>query len=315
MRRKTTFSLEPYYPESKRRFMSIDFDVVVGGDIYNPINPVLQTLPVKKIDYGKLFTYAFRRFGLPNAGSDGYKEIANWYLKTPLPDLLLIIRPTPLEEPHFSIRFCVPEELSMAYHHWERADIDAWNQRKLDWAEKQGLPEWMPALTAKYAEEMMPGATWRDLYMGYIIMKEPHSNHTPEGDPELLEFAAKVAKFREIESCPGFRKREPDLSLWSNDDPKKPLAFAAIKAIADLKTGVRVRDTAINAFGKMADGEGQVVNEPEGAGNTLGPMFNDAPDECIELQTAAHKLGGGHYKAGLNQILNLIKEDIQKSKH
>lgn len=289
--------------------MAIDFDVVMGDHIFQPINPVLQTLPVKELDYGKLFTYAFRRFGLPNAGSDGYKEIANWYLKTPHPDLLLIIRPTPLEEPHFSIRFRVPEELSMACHHWNRVDINAWTQRKLDWAEKQGLPEWIPALTAKFAKEMMPGATWRDLYLGYIIMMEPYPDRTPSGDPELLEFAAKVAKFSDIEPRPAWRERNPDLDQWADDDPKKPLAFAAIDALADLKTGVRVRDMAINAFGKMADGEGQVVDEAAGSGNTLGLMFNAAPDESVALQDAARKIGKGNYKAGLNQILKLIERD------
>lgn len=306
--KKTTFSLQPHYDATSRRLMGIDFDVFMGDDIYHPTNPVFEALPVKEIDYGKLFTYAFRRFGLPNAGSDSYKEIANWYLKTSNPDLLLIIRPTPLKEPGFSIKFCVPEALAFACRGWERAPIDAWHQRKLDWAEQQGLPEWIPKLTAEFAEKMMPNATWRDLYLGYIVMMEPQPDRTPSSDPALLEFAARVAKYKEIEPYPAWRKRSPELAQWADDDPLKPLAYAAIEALADLNTGVRVRDMAINAFGEMDDdGEGMVVNEPEGAGMTLGYMFNQAPEESVELQIAARKLGSGDFKAGLKCILDLIE--------
>jgi hypothetical protein len=72
------FFLEPHYATRRMQLHGIRFDVIKGEDVYHPRNPVLETLPVKEIDYGKLFTYAFRRFGLPNKGSDGYKDIAEW---------------------------------------------------------------------------------------------------------------------------------------------------------------------------------------------------------------------------------------------
>jgi hypothetical protein len=301
--------------------MGLEFDVVVGEDIYHPRNPVYESLPAKEIDYGRLFTYAFRRFGLPNAGSDGYKEIANWFLTTPHPDLLLILRPTPLPGPEFSIKFYVPEELAFACRGWERADIDAWLQRKLDWVEKQGLPDWLPQITDRYAREMCPGATWREFYLGCIILYEPRetkwNSSITSGQKEeedelkkaLTEFAARCSEYRNIEPCPAFRKRDPELEQWAEDDPLKPLAYAAIEAIADLNTGVRVRDTAINAFGMMADGEGRVVNEPSGAGNTVGLMFNNAPHESVQMQRAAYRVGGGDYKAGLKHILELVETE------
>lgn len=309
------FSLEPFYAGRSMRIIGINFDVIEGADIYHPRNSVLETLPAKEIDYGKLFTYTFRRFGLPNKGSDGYKDIAEWIFKTPHPDLFLILRPTPLEEPQFSIHFSAEEGISLAVHKWERADVDAWFERKLDWAEKQGLPDWMPDVVHQFAEEFkVPDATWRDVYRSYLVMLEPSPHHqlTDKREKAFVEFAAQVSKYKEIEPCPQFRKRNADLSLWADDDPLKPLALAAIEALADLKTGVRVRDMAINAFGRMEDGEGQVVNEPESAGNTVGPMFNSAPEQSIELQILARKLGNGDYGAGLSAILKLAGNDEQE---
>lgn len=302
------FSLEPFYAERVMQLVAIAFDVVKGDDIYHPINPVFQTsLPVNEIDYGKLFTYAFRRFGMPNKPWDGYKDIAEWILKTPHPDLFLLLRPAPCKDPHFSIMFSASEEVFLACKKWERVDLDAWIERKLDWVEKQGLPDWMPEYVRQYAEIEFPGATWRDFYRGYLVLFESPRYREPEDESKkaFSEFALRAKEFKKIEPSPDFRERSFDLSQWADDDPLKPLAIAAIEALTDLKTGVRVRDTAINAFGRMKDGEGPVVNEPESAGKTVGLMFNQSPRECIAIQSEGRRLGNGDYKAGLSKILEL----------
>jgi len=46
-------------------------------------------------DYASLFVYMFRRFGIPENGSDPYKEIACWYLTTPDPAVALMVSPRP----------------------------------------------------------------------------------------------------------------------------------------------------------------------------------------------------------------------------
>ena len=46
-------------------------------------------------DYASLFVYMFRRFGMPENGSDDYKEIACWYLTTPDPAVGLMVSPRP----------------------------------------------------------------------------------------------------------------------------------------------------------------------------------------------------------------------------
>jgi len=50
---------------------------------------------MQKVEYGPLFVYMYRRFGVPQRGSDCYKEIANWYLSTPDDAVALCVSPRP----------------------------------------------------------------------------------------------------------------------------------------------------------------------------------------------------------------------------
>jgi hypothetical protein len=152
----TPFRLTPFkwhYPSAGLRFAAIEFDCD-SEDIFNPPNVVLDTLPLKNLPYGNLFTYCFRRFGNPNKPSDPYKDIASWLLTTPHPNMILTIRPSLCEESHFSIHFAASEDLASNARAFERRELDAWIARKLDWVEARGLPEWMPSLVKHYAEEI-----------------------------------------------------------------------------------------------------------------------------------------------------------------
>jgi hypothetical protein len=278
------------------------------------VDPVLNTLPAKELDYGHLFAYCFRRFGFPNVSSDSYKDIAQWLLTTPHRDMILCVRPSVLPEPHFSLFFQTSRELATACTAWERADVDAWIERKLDWAEAQGLPEWMDEFLASFQKHQWPAATWRDAYCGYIAMFTPragnsagHSRKTDKDEDEhqklMTAFAAKVAEYELIEPRPAFRKRSTVVSEWSSADPKKPLALAAIDALRDLQTGVRIRDAAINAYGRLEDGETNVVCEADSAGSGVGDMINQAPEESAELFQFISRLGDRNVQTGISRLL------------
>lgn len=310
--------VKPKYGAPSSHIMGITFDVE-SENIFEPRNPVLESLPTPKIDYGHLFTYCFRRFGYPNGASDSYKDIAQWNLTTPHKDMVLIVRPSVLPEPHFNIFFAVPQELFWACMNWERAELDAWWKRKLDWAEKQGLPDWIPEFLADYQASMFPKATWRDMYRGHIVFHEPRKDGEPgpsirarsaermKIDAMFTEFATKVAGYKDIEARPGFRKRPATLEDWDQNDPLKPLAKAAIVALSDLSTPVRIRDAAINAFGESEYLEG-TVNETASAGRAFGTMLNQAPVQTGELGRFAFDLGKGNFKVGLKKVLRLAKQ-------
>lgn len=311
------FNLRLYRPPQCGKWSLVGLDFQIHAEpIFEHKDPVLKTLGVDTLDYGHLFAYCFRRFGFPNMGSDSYKDIAQWFLTTPRTDLVLCVRPSVCEESHFSIHFRTTPENERACRNWERKDIEAWTDRKLDWIEAQGLPEWLPSLVASYAEQMQPGANWRDCYRGYIVMFTPregdfHSPFKSEAEAEhhrlLTGFASRAAGYEKIEPRTEFRKRSMTVAEWPEDDPMKPLAEAAIEALRDLKTGVRVRDAAINAFGVMDDGF-DAVEEPECAGLGTANLINEAPNESVELYQIISRLGEHDLRVGIKRLIELAKE-------
>lgn len=63
---------------------------------------VLEDSPLKEVTYATLFTYMYRRFGIPPLGGDDYKDLCGgWMLKTPSPSLLVMVTPS-LSGPYFS---------------------------------------------------------------------------------------------------------------------------------------------------------------------------------------------------------------------
>jgi hypothetical protein len=317
------FSLALYRPHlglaDKLKLSPVEFQIYTDN-LNEHIDPVLGALPSQVLDYGHLFTYCFRRFGYPNWGSDSYKDIAQWFLTTPNPDLVLCIRPSVLPEPHFSIHFLTSPELGEAARNWERLDVDAWTERKLDWLEAQGLPDWMPELLASFREQFSwLDATWRDVYRSYIAMFTPREDSSvkldggrdqTEDQKQLTSFAVMVDAYKAIEPRPAFRKRNQDISQWVSDDPLEPLARAAIEALGDLATGVRVRDAAINAYGVLPyDAYVDVVDEPAVAGLGVADMINVAPEESVEIYQLARRLGDGDMKIGLSKLLKLAQAD------
>lgn len=316
-----TFSLSPYRsratPGETMRLVSLDFQIYTD-DLNEHLDPALAALPSPNLDYGALIAYCLRRFGFPNRGSDSYKDIAAWWLTTPHPDLILCICPSVLPEAYFSIRWLTSSELGTAARNWERQDVDAWVDRKLDWVEAQGLPAWMPEFLESFQSQQWPGATWRDAYRAYICMFAPREGRTvdPEGgrgqtesQAKLSAFAAMVEGYRAIEPRPSFRKRSLALSQWPSGDPLKPLAEAAIEALRDLATGVRVRDSAINAYGVLLDDTDEsIVEEPESAGLGVGDMINRAPQESVEIYQLASRLGEGDLQVGLARLLEIASQ-------
>ena len=64
----------------------------MGGMVW-PGNFVEETLG--PIEFGTLFAYMFRRFGVPEIGSDPHKELANWYITTTDKHVALCVSPRP----------------------------------------------------------------------------------------------------------------------------------------------------------------------------------------------------------------------------
>lgn len=90
-----------------------------------------------EVDFAQAFAYLFRRFGPPNAGSDGYKEICQYILVTPHPKLWLtvMIRPS-----GGMFGYVMPEAFSWAVHEEYRASLEAWHAAFKTWRLERGIP-------------------------------------------------------------------------------------------------------------------------------------------------------------------------------
>ncbi len=287
----------------RRQCAHIDF----YGENFGDPSPVFSLFP-KTIDYGHLFAYLFRRFGYPNVGWDDYKNLVCYMLTTPLPNLFMRITPYVGDDVDLSFQFIATDADRKAVRLWEDADRIAWESRRLDWVEARGLPAWMPEWVEKCNEAVqrdfgVPVTTWRDslhwaeMYLGH--------NRAPEGQfPEVVGFLKSMGEFPEAK--PGIRRRIGNVSEWADHDPLKALAEAAIAAMKDLSRPVRVRDCAINAYGR-ADELPRQLKEPPVAGWPAGWLYNDHFKDMVDIGNAALKLGKGNMKRGLKKILAFVE--------
>lgn len=298
-----------------KRWSPLDFrsyiDAGVTQDSFS--DPVIATVCGDEIDYGRLFAYCFRRFGYPDRGWDGYKQLARYCLTTPHPDLLLEITPSISNTASFSLRFLVPWDLFRSVEDYARRDRMAWAQRSLDWAEQQGLPDWMEEWVGVFNTEYraafpkVPVAeNWRQAVDFMFPLGEKGTRP--------YEMTSRVAAFRnqlhsdyeKIEPWPAYYERPTDWQTWNDDDPLKPLAQAAIVSLEDLRTPVGVRDGAVNAFGTVEDGRKGAKSAPS-AGYPSGSLGNAAPEEFAELHGLILKFGKGNAKRGIKKVMDLVR--------
>lgn len=96
-----------WHSENTKEKHTRTWDTAMGGFVWTE-----DFMPdeIKTMEYGPLFAYMYRRFGVPEYGSDSHKEIANWYVTTPDPSVSLCVSPRPSGVEHsfgFSIDMSV----------------------------------------------------------------------------------------------------------------------------------------------------------------------------------------------------------------
>lgn len=275
-------------------------------------NPIVKSVIGDEIDYGKLFAYLFRRFGYPNRGWDDYKELVTYYLTTPHPGMVLEITPYVGGTSAISLRFLVETSTSYAIEAYAQRHRNEWKVRSLDWAEAQGLPDWMQEWVRIYNTEYraafpdVPLAeNWRQTVNFYFPLGEEGTN-AYELTNRVVQFREKLhADFSEIEPYPPFYYRPSNLAECNDDDPIKPFVAAAIDALKDLRTPVGVRDQAIDVFGEVEFGRSNAKCAAS-AGYPSGALGNAAPQEFAELHTLILKLGKSNVKRGIAKVMDAI---------
>lgn len=294
------------------RYVGLSFSFYTAESGF--INPVVSEACGEEMDYGKLHSYLFRRFGYPNSGWDGYKELTKYVLSTPLKDLFLCITPNVgcNAEQHFS--FVAPYDVRLETDAYARRFMTEWQNRAFAWRELQGLPEWMPQwmeFCRAELREAFPHAqacqTWQETvgWMQLPFGEEGSEVQTLCKNARLFHNSL-YAEYEQVEPQPEYVERCPNWREWDDADPLRKYAEAAYVALTELKHPVRVRDSAIDAFGEVAEHRSP-LKEPLVAGYPSGALANAAPTEFAQLQRLVLKLGNGNSRRGISKILAKFK--------
>ena len=302
------------------RFKSLHADVYTGQNHGDSFNLIERTVG-EDIGYGQLMTYLFRRFGYPNSGWDDYKELACYQLATPAPDMYMRIAPHVGNTSSISIMFMISEDGQKAIDEYDRQPCTDHEARMHAWIESTcGLPEWADEFVEAVRRDWGTFRSGIDTFQAafpFMQLYKPGPGTGPSGGDSPvrgipLEWSTwaneKRAAFEAIDTRPGLFLRSENIEEWPDTDPLKPYALAAVAALLDLKTPVRVRDSAINAFGRVDDPR-RMVNEAAVSGFPSGAIGNMAPKEFAQLHDLIMTMGKGDAKRGLAKVLKALGQE------
>ena len=301
------------------RFQDLETVVYTGPDRADRFDLIGSTIG-PEINYGTLTAYLLRRFGYPNSGWDDYKELACYQLSTPVPDMYMRVVPYVGDSSGISIMFMIASESARVIDDYEAKPREAHSNRMRVWLESViGLPgrtddclemvrrDWGSIASV---DSFHASLTYLDMYdpepvTGSGSGMDRKSRRQAPG--EWLEWAEqKVAEFEAFDPRPKAFLRSRTVEDWPDEDPLKAYALAAIAALRDLNTAVRVRDSAINAFGRVDDAR-VILKEPAVAGYPSGAIGNAAPVEFAELHGLIMRLGNGDAKRGIAKALKALQ--------
>lgn len=296
--------------ENGIRYVGLSFAVSTPGCGF--ANPVVTEACGEAMDYGKLFAYLFRRFGYPNFGWDGYKELAKYILTTPRKEMFLCIVPYVGDRTDLHFRFIAPMDVLRTADNYGRRFRMEWERRAFEWRERQGIPGWMPEWITfcntvirdefQIVEEYVH---WRDTvqWMKLNMSLEPGDL----GEKAANFVQAIYVDYRAVEPEPSYIPRSVHWRQWDDEDPLKPYAEAAVIALQDLRRPVRMSDAAVNAFGEFGGLPGMVKEAPV-SGYPSGHLGNLAAEEFAELHGLVMKLGKGNARRGIAKLMSLSKQ-------
>lgn len=276
-----------------------------------------------KMRPGQMLGYLFRRFGYPERGWDGYKEMCCYALTTPHPRLALMVRLTACPEPYLNLSLLTDEEL-----HWEIRGDKAraqWRAEMVTWFEAaQQYPDWLDDVVVKVAAEhgITEGEVTQEdrrliLFEHGVWFMGPGPEDRPKHYQRVGELLSQIWKDYE-KVCPRPRppKRSQNWRAWPDSDPLKAMARAAEIALRDLSRPVHVRDGAVDPYSPSSYfmGDRRGVREARSAGYApFGAYTNAWPEEVCELAAAVGALSSSPKRA-LAKATKLLREAIPASR-
>lgn len=270
------------------------------GGVFWP-NHLIKKVFGQELESGPAFAYLFRRFGYPVYGWDGYKELCQYHLTTPMRGVGLWVS----LKTGVDFGYMLTEKLERVCFVEKRAPYNAWQDRFRSWAKTKGysaISRW------DFTREELDT-------VGYPWMAERGLTDEMLTDEIIRQFwdeqDAKLKVWREEYSAiEPFPERSDDeiygetrLKVWT----------ALERAMRELLRPVRVRDTVIDIFGRVDSfGRFKPLEESPMAGVGFGWLYDIYEDEhqrerWWDAVDNIRKLGHGDLLTGIETLLSRIE--------
>ena len=194
------------------------------------------------LNYGEAFAYLYRRFGNPSGQEDRYKDLAIYYLTTPMESVALAVFP---HHENYPFKCLVSNEVNNRLYQERQVIIDEFEARFNAWCKENNK-----TVFSRYHWQNTPEQL--DYLNSWLIAN--NLKHYTKTDDELpREIANKFlcesqAEFRSVRDY--YFDNVETLRNISGDFHKEVQA-ALMVTIKDLLTPVNIRDWQINILGKL----------------------------------------------------------------
>ena len=282
------------------RFLADDLDWYTGPEFSDRQEMIPALFGRSDLPYGAATAYLLRRFGYPERGWDPYKELISWTLTTPDPEIRLRITPYVGDDLSIAIRPLLSVGRNRALDLWERAPRAAWENRFETHLANLPRRPWFSEVEGISTRFGLPD---RPLMRGLLILSERQGELPPEIDAAREEARQIRGAFEAGDPFPGLRIRSDRIDMFDPEDPLRAVASVLEVTVRDLQRGVRVRDQAINLFGKTEEAD---LSEHPVSGFPSGALGNANPKGMAELHTRILRLGEGDPELGLSRALDRL---------
>lgn len=120
---KTSIHMNSFRTENVTNFAGAwSMSYCFGGRV--PYGAQAKRVFGKRLQYERLFTYLFRRFGPQQYGCDGHKDLTIYILTTPDPQVHLVVAPNPSQG--LSFGYAITQAVSDELHEWTRGPWQKW---------------------------------------------------------------------------------------------------------------------------------------------------------------------------------------------
>jgi hypothetical protein len=255
-----------------------------------------------KWDCGHAFAYLFRRFGYPEYGWDGYKELVNYYLATRMPGVALCVRPSSRASTSFGYTVRIDVERKIQYE--ESRPYLLWEKKFKRWAAKKYRVVVFDGMWIQPKRRLLKVAADAWARANGVGSHEDMTDWDVERFWEFKgeQFRRLVAEYGAIEP----RAYRLDLMQW-REFPETSVARKAMEALVEameeLLVPTHVRDVYYNVLGRVKDADLEYRQNPE---------YPDDPEEIEAVAAPYSEMAGYGFRAAAKRFRSNDGRDKEK---